>query len=84
MRGHATDRGEVRVCDLAWIYKTAIPIDADGLLVASISAPGTDAGVQGAASTGASVIAEIDPDADTYTVEAGIVVGDPAKIDCTG
>jgi hypothetical protein len=81
--GIESPAGEVRVCDDAWIYTTAIPLDADGTLYASVSTPDVDAGVLGITLIPASRFAEIDLDADRYTVEAGVLEGDATELDCS-
>jgi hypothetical protein len=77
-----TGQGTVRVCDAGWIYETLIPIDGEGVLYASISAPNTSAGVLGLVETSADV-PEIDPSAATYAVADGVLAGGTTELACT-
>jgi hypothetical protein len=76
-----TEVTEVIVCDTAWIFPTLIPSDGEGEVYASISSPGTTAGVLGFAAADPSV-PEIDPTATSFEVASGALVGDATELTC--
>jgi hypothetical protein len=72
---------ELRNCETAWIHPTAIPVDSEGVLYASISSPDTTAGVLGFTVVDPEV-PEIDLDASSYTVSDGLLADGVTELAC--